>query len=446
MLYSDESVLLFVIVASVIFVAAILYSLGRRKSPDQILSDRLWSENLWNRFFAWRARRKAMSVPITVNKNVKNVVLGTPIRGDMYACVQNGIFAYPTNLLDKHGVIIGESGSGKTETMLRIAFGAAKEHNWKVFYVDAKGDRDTATRFLDVMGKAGKHNVTMFPDQPYNGWKGDGIAILNRLLSVEDFSEPYYESMATFVLSLAVDAPCGLPKNSKELLSRLDIDALTKLYQSDEDITDVLRLKENDMLGVYARYRAFFRAIAGKLDGSWGFEDVDAAYILLDGLALKRQARSLGRFLVDDFAHYVSKRKPKNQPVLLIIDEFSAIADKADAANLFERVRSFTTSVFVSSQSYAGLGEPQQAERIVLAGKTRILHTCPDPEKVINLAGTKKQMEPSMAFDEYGATGQGSAREQNAFKIDPNEVRALEQGQAVIISMGKYFKIQVAMV
>ena len=47
------------------------------------------------------------------------------------------------------------------------------------------------------------------------------------------------------------------------------------------------------------------RRCGGGLDGEWAFEDVQTGYILLKGLELKDQTASLGRYMLEDFAHYV---------------------------------------------------------------------------------------------------------------------------------------------
>ena len=44
----------------------------------------------------------------------------------------------------RHAVILGASGSGKTETSMRIAHELAAKSEAQVFYLDAKGERGTA--------------------------------------------------------------------------------------------------------------------------------------------------------------------------------------------------------------------------------------------------------------------------------------------------------------
>src|SRR6185436_6500772 len=106
------------------------------------------------------------------------------------------------------------------------------------------------------------------------------------------------------------------------------LQSVCRLYQDTGGIRAeaLTSLTEESVNGVQRRYFGFFDSLDTKLDGGWSFDTVDAGYILLDGLALKEEARSLGRYLMEDFANYVAKRKPAEETVLLIVDEFSAIS------------------------------------------------------------------------------------------------------------------------
>jgi hypothetical protein len=327
-----------------------------------------------------------------------------------------------------------------------------------VFYIDAKGDYEVANRFMATMAHAGVTQASMFPDLAYNGWKGDAAAILNRLMAIEDYSEPYYRAIAKTVLSLACNAPGGPPRSSMDLLDRLNVTTLAELYQgSDDRRVDTLRtLTEKDLAGVYKRYFGFFDAIGRKLDGSWSFETADTGYILLDGLALKEEARSLGRFLLEDFAHFVSKRKSADKKVLLIVDEFSAISTGgADAANLFERVRSYGAGIMVTSQSYEGLGE--DAGRLIGAAWATIAFQVSDPEPIATRAGTVKELQTSLHTELTAIPGRNTLmsgkehlsgttmqREQEVLRLHPNVIRSLSIGECCIITNGAYQEMRVA--
>jgi hypothetical protein len=243
-----------------------------------------------------------------------------------------------------------------------------------------------------------------------------------------------------------------------ELLGRLKLSALEKLYQDAGGIrADALTsLTEESVNGVARRYFGFFDSLDEKLDGGWSFDTVDAGYILLDGLALKEEARSLGRYMMEDFANYVAKRKKKDEKVLLIVDEFSAIsAGGADAANLFERVRSYGAGIMVTSQSNEGLGE--DARKLIGAAAVTIAFQCADPVPIAERAGTVREVQSSMQV-EYTAmpgrnpltsgrehlSGTSVQREQEVFKLHPDTIRRLDVGECCIIANGAYQAVRVA--
>ena len=57
-----------------------------------------------------------------------------------------------TERLCRHLLVCGATGSGKTETVLRLAWTIAKSFDAPVFYLDGKGDRETAEPLLRADG------------------------------------------------------------------------------------------------------------------------------------------------------------------------------------------------------------------------------------------------------------------------------------------------------
>jgi hypothetical protein len=401
-----------------------------------------------------RRRAKPPPPPPPPDRAGGDGVLGTMVSGDLFAWVrrvdERPLLCYPAGDLAKHAAVVGAAGSGKTETLLRLAHLARAVYGWRVFFLDAKGDPGTRDRFLAAMAAAGvaPGRMRAFPGHRYDAWRGDGRALVNRLMEVSDFSEPYYREIALRVLDLAASAPPGPPRSSRELLSRLRKPALRLAYRGRPDAAEVDELVERDVAGVANRYRAFFGAVGGGLDGSFAFDDVDAAYLLLEGLALKEEAARLGRFFLEDFAHYAASRKPPDEAVLLIVDEFSALEASANAAHLFERLRSFGAAVVVSSQSYAGLGAG--ADRILDACRTLILHASANPEPLVARAGTVRRMAHTIQIDPqagprggHGITGKGTVTREHVFRVPPDDVRQLEAGQAFVIAGGRAAKVRI---
>ena len=386
-------------------------------------------------------------------------ILGAMVSGDLFEWSRRDggrlWLAYPEPDLSHHGVVVGAAGSGKTETLLRVAYLAARAYRWRVVFLDAKGDAATRDRFVAAMLLAGlpPGSVRVFPAERYDAWRGDARALTNRLMEVSDFSEPYYREMALRVLHLAAAAPAGEPRSSEELLGRLRKQALRAAYRNRPEATEIDDLGDRDVAGVANRYRAFFGALGGVLDGSWAFEDAPACYLMLEGLALKAEAARLGRFFLEDFAHYAGVRKSREDRVLLIVDEFSALESTADAAPLFERLRSFGAAVVVSAQGYAGLGPA--ADRILDAAQTLVLHRSADPERLISRAGTvprlehTRYLEPGAGGGPTGRPGPGTGSRQVAvtrregWRVRPTDVRQLPTGEALVISAGKAARVRV---
>ena len=388
-----------------------------------------------------------------VPDQVRNLAtLGRALDGDL-AMVQSGRYAvYPRELLELHAVVIGASGSGKTEALLRLAYLAAKVYGYRVIFLDAKGERRTAARFAAVMEQAGMQRVALFPLEAYNGWKGDGTALFNRLMAIEDFTEPFYQKLAKDYLQLVCSAPGGPPRNSAQLLERLWIPKLKELYQGDPRQPETEDFDKNQVQGIRKRYRGFFNALNNKLDGAWDFSEVDGAYLLMDGLSLKDETASLARFFAEDFAHFVTHRRERDpRPVLFIGDEFSAVSGSTDMASLYERVRSYGVAVITASQSYEGLG--RDAERILDAASGGLfLFRTDRPDKLIDRAGTRRstmrsvQMRQPDALSLDRPTGTATLHEREVPNVDANWVRKLPKGQCLLIAQGAYRRIQIAMV
>ena len=400
-----------------------------------------------------RARARQAKAPASIGGAM---VLGVPLADGDLPWAKGDYFTYPADSMARHAAVIGSSGMGKSETVLRLASGARQTYSWKVFFIDCKGEQPLQERFVATMRAAGAQAIGVFPQQPLRGWQGDSVALLNRLLAVLDYSEPYYRDLTKMLLNLALEAPGGPPRSSQELLEGMVFARLRQRYAGRPEVDEIDGLRPRDAAAAYNRYRAFFKALGSGLDGalddatSWSFDTVDAGYILLDGLTLKDQTASFGRYLIEDFAHYAARRKPKHERVLLIIDEYPVIAySGAGTASLFEMVRFHGASVIVTGQSYAGMGE--DFDRILGAAETLFLHRCGDPDQLLPRAGQRVSLKRRVSFSERGigrgarefATGAGYLAVDEELKIHPNKVKELPRGECFVIAGGKHQRVLV---
>jgi hypothetical protein len=351
-------------------------------------------------------------------------VLGAWVTGDLTTWRIGPWCVLPDAALGLGTLLVGLPGAGKTETLLRLAqLGLAG--GWDVHVIDAKGDATTQERFAELAASAGIE-ARLFPTDAYDGFRGDPDALRNRLTRIVDYTEPYYQDAARVLLAAACTSPMG---SLDELLERLgtagDVDAAVRK-------------------GTLSRYRSFAAAVGDRLTGDWAFEDTRASYLLLDGLALGDDTPRLARYLLEDFTHYCTSRKPPDRKVLLLVDEFSALR-LGNAAALFERLRSFHAGVVLAAQSVEGLHDDEgERDRLLNSASTLIAHRLADPDPVVTRAGTIRRAERSHQLDPTGATGMGSLRLQDTYRIDPNDLRSLPPGVAWIVTGGRAAKVAMA--
>jgi conjugal transfer pilus assembly protein TraD len=371
------------------------------------------------------------------------VVLAARLRGESaLPCAGRQVVISPARLTH-HALVMGATGSGKTETLLRLAWVLAKRFDAQVLYLDGKGDRECAARFTALMADAGRE-TRVFPNQRFDGWRGEPHDIHSRLAEIVDYATDgpaaWYRDIARHVLSGVCSHPDGPPRSSAQALERMDLDGLRAVHGK----AWAKGLRDDLVSQTRLRYQSFFTQTRGALDGGWSWDETRAAYCLLDTLALKDEAGGLARFLLEDFAQYFAIRKPRERFCVMIVDEFSSLTGAGSMASRLEQARGFNTALVLAPQTAAGLGEPAEADRILGSVETVVCHRVNTPDAVIELAGTRRVVEYSTQIDELvGPTGAGSARLQHTFKVDPNQVRALRPGEAFIINRGLAMKARI---
>ena len=373
----------------------------------------------------------------------RGFVLAARLGGERALPIDRGMVLLSPRRLCHHVLVCGATGSGKTETLLRLAWTIAKSSDAPVFYLDGKGDRQTAERFCGLMADANRA-CRVFPNEPFDGWRGQPHEIHGRLMEIIDYASDgpasWYRDVAKNVLRLVCEHPDGPPRSSSQVLARMDHAALKAAHGASSAFA---ALTKDQVRQVRLRYEAFFGSSRGMLDGGWAWEDASAAYLLLDTLALREETDGLARFLFEDFAHYFTSRKPTGRFCVLIVDEFSSLASATSMAGRVEQARGFHTSLILAPQVVAGMGDEEQAERILGSVETVVCHRVNTPERIVALAGTRQRPEYSMHYAREGDSGEGSARIQHQFKVDPNKVRQLAPGEAFLISRGRAMKARI---
>jgi hypothetical protein len=399
-----------------------------------------------------RTRRKsaAMATNLVAQSKLPSPPIGVVLDGSAKEWITNGFVCLPKRRANLGMVVVGAPGSGKTVTLQRMLMAQASMGR-KVVLVDLKGtDPDHPNAQIDAYRMfRPEARVMRWPEQPLDMWRGSSTELVNRLMQVQDFTEPFYKHVTQTILRLALspaDAPC---RRSEGFLARLDPDYLKRMHGGgprDSDLRTVIRRPEI-LDGVRMRYSGFFAALDGQFDGSVSFDDFDLLVLTIPSLAAKEDAAAYAKILLADFSHFCTVRKPRTgHDVTLVIDEFSAVPSAAPLViDLAERVRDVGGQVIVSAQSFEGLGETED-ERKRLVGACPgglILHAQDDPEALLKAAGTVRKAEQSWQLESGGGSGMGSMRMGFRMAIDPDLVRQAGIGEAWIIARGRYVHMQV---
>jgi hypothetical protein len=396
-----------------------------------------------------RDRRTARLLTKSHEHKLVAPALGVALDGDLTTWRQGRYVVPPAQLRGKAMAVVGAPGAGKTVTLLRLAFLAARAGR-KVCFADCKGTDPTLVPALIAAYRLGNPaaRIGCWPQSAMDMWRGTPAQVQSRLLAVEQFTEPFYQRVASAGLRLALTAPDMPPvEGSDELLRRLDVDELAVLWEGRP-----LQLKDIEAIGDHLpgarlRYADFFAALGGAFDrGRWSYEDVDLAVLTVPTLLSKAEADAAMRVVLEDYGHYATGRKPREgEDALLVLDEFSALASGVDSAiNLAERVRDVGVQVVVAAQSVEGLGDHRQAPRLLASCAGGIVvHQCPDPERLLALAGQERVLEHNWELHHYGPRGLAKARMGERPRIDPEQVRQAQPGEAWVIQAGQSLHLRV---
>ncbi len=373
----------------------------------------------------------------------RGFVIAQRVSGERALPVSGRMVLLSQERLCRHLLVCGATGAGKTETLLRLAWTVAKESDAPVFYLDGKGDRENAERFVGLMADAGR-DTKVFPNEPFDGWRGEAHEIQGRLMEIIDYSSEgpaaWYRDVAKTTLRLVCEHPDGPPRSSAQVLARMDHTLLTAAHPGSSAVAALTTAQVGQ---VRLRYEAFFGQVRGQLDGDWAWEDTNAGYVLLDSLVLSEEVGGLARFLFEDFMHYIATRKARDQFCVLIVDEFSSLARSADMAARVEKARGFNTSLILAPQVVEGMGGETETARILGSVETVIAHRVNTPDEIVALAGTRKVPELTTRLADDGLTRERSVRMEHQLTIDPNKVRNLDPGMAYLISHGRAMKVQI---
>jgi len=429
---------------------------GRTATAPVIFDARQWRR-------ASRAARGRVTAPGTFPLAVGKgrVVMGATIRAIGHrwrpAC------AVPYQAMSRHQVVIGSSGCGKTNLMMRTWAGwyaaALAAHDRAhaarplLIVLDCKGGPDArvkAARTRRLLHGAGARRVAIWPDDAtISLWDlpPAGLAVtLFQLIESGTGPAAYYADVTQAVITLAVTAPPAPPASAAAFMDRLDHGWLHAAWAGDPARLAAVTAARRVLPDVNLRYRTLLSRLGPGLDGPGTLRDADAWYFILEGTREQSVAEAQALALTELVAHAATSPAAQPRVILLACDDYSAVSGRVPLWQLYERGRSLGIGVQVSAQSWQGLGRDDDERRRICAtadGGIWLMRT-PYPQPVCELAGTRRIIETATKVIGGVWGDEGSSRVQHAWTADPGIARRLAVGQAGYIHSGGCTWVQIA--
>ena len=375
------------------------------------------------------------------------------------------VFAVPSAACARHMVIVGATGSGKTNLMMRLwagwfsaalaAAAAGRGPRPLLVVLDCKGGRDARTkadRTRRLLYGAGARRVAIWPDEARLAlWDlppNDLAVLLYQMIDSGTGAAAYYADILQAVLTLAITAPGGPPLNASAFLDRLDVRWLQRAWGDGLHAQQLARVRgaARHLPDIQLRFATLLGRLGPALDGPGTLADADAWYFILEGTREPSVAEAQAMAITELAARAATDPAAEPRAMLLAADDYSAVSRRVPLSNLYERGRSLGIGVQVSAQTWQGLGASEDERYRIAAtadGGVWVMST-PYPEPLAALAGQRRVLQTAHEF--VGATwgDRGTTRLARAWNADPDLIRRLTVGQACYIHRGAATFVQVA--
>jgi len=375
------------------------------------------------------------------------------------------VFTVPYAACARHMVIVGATGSGKTNLMMRLWTGwftatleaarAGRGPRPLLIVLDCKGGRDARTkaeRTRRLLYGAGARRVAIWPDEArLSVWDlppADLAVLLYQMIDSGTGAAAYYADIMQAVLTLAVTAPGGPPLNTASFLDRLDAKWLQHAWGDGRHRDEVAQARDaaRHLPDIKLRFVTLLGRLGPALDGPGNLAEYDAWYCILEGTSEPSVAEAQALAITELAAQAAAALEGEPRQMLLAADDYSAVSRRVPLSNLYERGRALGIGVQVSAQSWQGLGHGED-ERYRIAstadGGIWVL-TTPHPEPLAALAGHRRVLGTAHRLVGNAWGDEGLTREQRAWVADPDLIRRLDTGQACYIYRGAATFVHVA--
>lgn len=412
----------------------------------------------WDDWLAWLDQRREQRINHRVAKRLTQAIpttdqieLGLWVEGERFPdtprlSLHKDLIVADSSLFDRHALLIGTPGSGKSEAIKRLVSEFARKTDRHLYLIDAKGELSFAHDLKTLIERERGLGVPLFlmghsqSGEVYNGLSGSCEAVAQRLktmfrVELQQGDAEFYANVNRALLTLVCEASDQPPRSLDEFDLRMNLDWLEYAYRHDPSKLQAVRRYTDWFAGARVRADSLIWDFSQYITPN-GFclDDTSAAIFSLRTSAVGDTARRFFDFLIEDFKDWVGKRQSK--PSLLVIDEVGQVHAESLLA-LIELGRSAQMGVILATQDLATITDESARNRLLGSVQTKILLQTDVPEVVGQLAGTRQHAHMTYQTDELQLpTGLGSIRLEDTRKVDLNWVRRFPPGRAYLIHGG----------
>jgi hypothetical protein len=376
--------------------------------------------------------------------------------------------------LAAHGLILGATGAGKTTTLMRL-LGDRIERGEPTVVIDLMGSPGFAAQLRAAAESGGRSYLQWTPDGGSH-WNplatGNATELKDKLLATERFTEPHYRRAAERYLQLAIqvaqETSAAQPVTLAGIVRLLAPERLAvaaralppeRADQIREYLSGLTPDQNSAVRGLASRLAILTESHTGSfLEPSANGPNLDMRAALrgsgvvlfsLNSSTYGSLASLLGTLAVQDLVAATGSKLAEglidpaagHTRATVAIDEFSALGSDNLLA-LLARGREAGVGVLMATQELADLDRAGRGFKEQVLGTTavKIIHRQDVPESaltVAKLAGTVRVWERTYQERDgpFGARSYSgaSAREVERYRVDPELVRSLGTGEAVMI-------------
>jgi len=380
-----------------------------------------------------------------------------------------------------HTEVVGSTGTGKTDSVLLSLLAHDIANGKGAVVIDGKGDRELYERIRYIVNKKGRaadfFNFSLAHTGKSNTYNpllhGNATELKDKIVGSMTWTEDFYRRMAeeaSLALLNVLKAPKDRARENKPILFSdlhsylTNYDALSHLANQTENPVwkedlgkMVKRFKDNPkflsglMADLYLTARSEFSKLVDverpDIDLLRVYEKNQIVYFQLNLQGYGDTAKRMGRIILQDIRAVSSHIQAniadgKRHFFPVFVDDASSFLD-LNFIDFLNKARAAGFAITLLHQSLGDLVIRRDfsfQQQVIENTNIKIILRQDDPqsvEKLSKIGGTCTTMIPTYQTEEKligkGFTGVGSIREGQAFRIDPDLIRALRRGEAILI-------------